>query len=240
MTEPHLLVTGGSRGIGAAIVRAAERDGWRVTFTYRERADAAHALESDRVHAVQADVAEAERAASVLDTAEERGPITALVNNAGITGRLGRFEESSIDDLRRILDVNVTGLVALTQAAVVRWKQRGTPGVVVNLSSIAAATGSPGEYVGYAASKAAVETFTRGLGRELAPDGIRVVGVAPGTTETEIHAAAGDPGRPARVAPRIPMGRVAQPDEIASAVVWALSPAASYLTATTIPVAGGL
>ncbi|WP_210509158.1 SDR family NAD(P)-dependent oxidoreductase [Naasia sp. SYSU D00057] len=240
----HVLVTGGSRGIGAAIVRAAVADGCRVTFTYSQDADGAEALAADlgpSVLPLRSDVRETERAAGVIAAAVDgNGPLTALVNNAGITGGLGRFADSTDEVLRDVFAVNVLGVMALSRAVVAEWSRSGAPGVIVNLSSVAARTGSPGEYIGYAASKAAVDAFTLGLGREVAGQGIRVVGVSPGTTDTTIHAAGGDPDRLARVAARIPLGRVATPEEIADAVLWALSDRAAYVTATTIAVAGGL
>lgn len=239
----HVLVTGGSRGIGAAIVRRLLDDGHRVSFTYLQDEDAARRLTGGTANAVaiQADVGDQGRVEDVFATAEAAfGPVTGLVNNAGVTGRLGPFRQSSDAEMRAVFDVNVFGLAAYSRAAVRRWVGAGTRGSIVNVGSTAAATGAPGEYVGYAASKAAVETLTRGLGRELAPRGIRVVNVAPGTTDTQIHASAGDPSRAERVAARAPMGRVADPAEIANVVVWALSDQASYLTAVTIPVSGGL
>jgi NAD(P)-dependent dehydrogenase (short-subunit alcohol dehydrogenase family) len=239
----HVMVTGGSRGIGAAIVRRLLSDGHRVSFTYRRDDMAARELTAGSLLAlaVRADVADSGATEDVFAVAESRlGPVEQLVNNAGITGPLGSFGASRDSDLRAIFDVNVFGMAGYSRTAVERWTGRGHPGVIVNLSSVAASTGAPGEYVGYAASKAAVEAFTRGLGRELGPDGIRVVGVAPGTTDTGIHASAGDPHRQRRVAPRVPLRRVADPAEIATVVVWALADEASYLTATTIVVAGGL
>lgn len=239
----HLLVTGGSRGIGAAVVRGAVVLGYRVTFTYASREDSARALEQElggRVQAYKADVA-VTAPEEVLAVAKSAfGPIDVLVNNAGVTGRLGPFTDLAEGDLRRVFDVNVLGPLRLTQAVIQDWLASGVPGVVVNVSSIAAATGAPDEYVAYAGAKAAVESITRGLGREFARHGIRVVGVAPGTTATNIHEAAGDPGRLERVAPRVPVGRVADPDEIARAILWVASNDASYITGTTITVAGGL
>jgi NAD(P)-dependent dehydrogenase (short-subunit alcohol dehydrogenase family) len=217
--------------------------GYGVSFTYAHDREAAGSLETSgpNIAAFEADVADSERAGDVIDAAEKLlGPVTHLVNNAGTTGPLGTFAASSPDDLRRVMDVNFFGLVAYSRAVLERWAARAVPGVIVNVSSVAAATGAPGEYVGYAASKAAVEALTRGLGREVAADGIRVVAVAPGTTLTAIHEAAGDAERPWRVAPRIPMRRPAEPDEIARAILWAMSDEASYLTATTVSVSGGL
>ena len=175
-------------------------------------------------------------------TAAALGPVTALVNNAGTTGRITRFAELDLATLRRVIDVNLVGCMLCSQEAVRRFSSaRGGPGgAIVNLSSVAAQTGSPGEYVHYAATKAAIEAFTRGLAREVAAEGIRVNAVAPGTVQTGIHAAGGDPERPARVAPRIPLGRVGQPEEIAAAILWLLSPAAAYATGSVLTVAGGL
>jgi len=239
----HILVTGGSRGIGAAVVRLAVHRGYEVTFTFQNDDEAAEQLVHHcgvRATAVRADVRDADEAVAVVDAADQRGQLVALVNNAGTTGPLGTFLTTPDATVREVFDVNVFGAMAYARAAAEHWIRQGRPGVIVNLSSIAARTGAPGEYVGYAASKAAVDSFTTGLGRELAGSHIRVVGVAPGTTDTDIHAAAGDPGRPGRVAGKVPLGRVAEPEEIAEAVLWALSHQASYVTATTIDVAGGL
>ena len=242
-----LLVTGGSRGIGAAIVRQAARAGHAVGFTYVERRDAAAALVAEvqaaggRAMCVQADVAEVDAAARVFDAVQAAlGPVTALVNNAGVTGPLGRFEDAQLASLQRVLQVNVLGTMLFSQQAVRRWRAASQAGSIVNVSSIAAATGAPGEYVHYAGSKAAVEAFTIGLGRELAETGIRVNAVSPGTALTEIHAAAGQADRPQRVAARIPMRRAGHPEEIAEAVLWLLSAKASYVTASVLRVAGGL
>lgn len=239
----HLLVTGGSRGIGAAVVRLAVSRGEVVTFTMRTGGSDGVALVGelgDRVRALRADVADAGGADAVLENAVAGlGPVDVLVNNAGTTGRLGPFVDRSDDDVRRVFDVNVLGLVALSRAAVRRWVAEGRGGTIVNISSIAAQTGAPGEYVEYAASKAAVDALTRGLGRELAAYGVRVVGVAPGTTLTGIHAAAGDPERAHRVGRAVPLRRAADPEEIAEVVLFAASERASYVTGTTITVAGG-
>jgi NAD(P)-dependent dehydrogenase (short-subunit alcohol dehydrogenase family) len=245
--SPHLLVTGGSRGIGAAIVRLACEDGFQVSFTYATQQQAALALVQEveakgaRAQAIQAELGDPACAPRVFDEAEKGlGPVTALVNNAGITGPLGRFEQASLETLRRVLDVNVLATMAFSQQAVRRWRAAASAGCIVNVSSIAASLGAPGEYVHYAAAKAAVEGFTVGLGKELAAESIRVNAVSPGTTLTDIHAAAGEPGRPARVAARIPMQRPARPQEIAEAVRWLLTERASYVTATVLRAAGGL
>jgi NAD(P)-dependent dehydrogenase (short-subunit alcohol dehydrogenase family) len=171
---------------------------------------------------------------------EELGPPAALVNNAGITGRLGSFTDADPSMIEAVFRTNVYGTMHCCRAAVASFRRAGIHGVIVNLSSQASTTGSPNEYVHYAASKAAVETFTLGLARELAAEGIRVCAVAPGLTLTEIHATAGEPGRPERIAPWIPMQRAATPDEVAEPVLWLLSPAASYVTGTTLRCSGGL
>src|SRR5690606_24612638 len=171
---------------------------------------------------------------------DQRGRITALVCNSGITGPIGPFSRTPSEPIDQVFRVNVFGTMECCRHAVEHFRRNGIPGVIVNISSVAARTGSPNEYIHYAASKAAVETFTLGLAREVAADGIRVCAVAPGSTFTDIHATAGEPDRPQRVAPRIPMGRLAQPEEIAETITWLLSPAASYLTGTVVHCAGGL
>ena len=246
-TPPVLLVTGGSRGIGAEIVRGAARRGWAVAFSYVQDREAARCLQ-DEVRAaggtavgLQGDVADPQAVAALFADAEDAlGPLAGLVNNAGVTGCLGAFVDIDLATIRRVLDVNVLGTMLCAQEAVRRWRDRAMPGVMVNISSVASTLGAPGEYVHYAASKAAVEAFTIGLAKELAAGGTRVNAVAPGTAHTGIHAAAGEPGRPARVAARIPMGRAGEPSEIAEAVLWMLSPQASYVTGAVLRVSGGL
>lgn len=244
---PVLLVTGGSRGIGAEIVRGAARRGWAVAFSYVQDREAARRLEDEVGDAggaavgLQGDVADPQAVAALFAAAEDAlGPVAGLVNNAGVTGRLGAFADTELATLRRVLDVNVLGTMLCAQEAVRRWRDRATSGVMVNVSSVAATLGAPGEYVHYAASKAAVEAFTIGLAKELAAGGTRVNAVSPGTAHTDIHAAAGEPERPARVAARIPMGRAGEPSEIAEAVLWMLSPQASYVTGAVLRVSGGL
>ncbi|WP_245593475.1 SDR family oxidoreductase [Azospirillum halopraeferens] len=246
-TPDVLVVTGGSRGIGAAVVRLAAHTGYAVCFSYGRDAAAARTLERELEEsgrcavAVQADVADPAAARTLFDVAERAfGPVTALVNNAGITGRIGPFRDLDFATLRRVLDVNVLGTMLCAGEAVRRWERRATAGRMVNISSIAATLGSPHEYVHYAATKAAVEGFTVGLARETAAAGVRVNAVAPGTVHTGIHAAGGDPDRPARVAGRVPMGRVGEPDEIAEAVLWLLSDKAAYVTGAVLRVSGGL
>lgn len=242
-----VLITGGSRGIGAATARLAAAEGYDVCLTYATRADAARAVVAEvqslgrRACCVQAEAAAPDFAERVLaGLPADFLPLVGLVNNAGITGPLGPFLQASAQTLREVFDVNVMATLLLTQAVVRRWREEGSTGSVVNLSSVAASLGSPGEYVHYAASKGAIETFTVGLGKELAAAGIRVNAVSPGTTLTEIHAAAGEPGRPQRLASRIPMQRPGEADEIAQAIVWLLSERASYVTGTVVKVAGGM
>jgi NAD(P)-dependent dehydrogenase (short-subunit alcohol dehydrogenase family) len=242
-----LLVTGGSRGIGAAIVRAAAADGYRIAFSYVRDAAAAAELAGElraagaQVVGVQGDVADPDFAPRFLQTAQaELGPATALVNNAGATGPLGRFTDADVGIVRRAVEVNLLGAMYMAREVAAAWLSAGRTGRIVNISSMAAAYGAPDEYVHYAAAKAGLEAFTVGLGRELAHHGIRVNAVAPGITDTDIHAAAGDAGRPERLTPRIPMRRVGEPEEIAAAALWLLSDEASYITATVLRAAGGL
>ena len=242
-----VIVTGAGRGIGAAIARQAAAGGYAVAVNYRSDEAAAQALvaairsSGGRAAAIQADVAsEFEVAQLFARTEAELGTPVALVNNAGITGRIAPFMDTSPATIEAVFRTNVYGTMHCCRAAIEAFRRNATRGVIVNLSSVAASTGSPREYVHYAASKAAVESFTLGLAREMAPEGIRVCAVAPGSTLTGIHAAAGEPGRPERVARVIPMGRLATPDEISEAVLWMLSPAASYVTGATLRCAGGL
>jgi NAD(P)-dependent dehydrogenase (short-subunit alcohol dehydrogenase family) len=246
MTNPGgLIVTGGSRGIGAATARLAARRGYRVCLGYVRDAEAAASVvagiegEGGTAIAVRADVGSETDVTTLFRTAEAKlGPLCALVNNAGITGPIGPFVEAENAVFRRVLETNVLGSLHCAREAVRRFLPHGG-GAIVNLSSVAATTGAPGEYVHYAASKAAIDAFTLGLARELAPRGIRVNAVAPGSTLTDIHAAAGEPDRPARVRTRIPMQRLAEPDEIANAILWLLSAEASYVTGAVLRVAGG-
>jgi NAD(P)-dependent dehydrogenase (short-subunit alcohol dehydrogenase family) len=243
-----LLVTGGSRGIGAAIARRAAAAGYDVALTYERDRAAADALVAEitasgrRALAIQVDVAREEdvlRAFHTLDVTF--GPLRALVNNAGISGGLSRVAEATHAQLERVMAVNVIGAMLCAREAVRRMSNAygGRGGAIVNVTSKAARIGSPGEWVHYAASKAALETFTLGLAREVAGEGIRVNAVAPGLVTTEIHAAAGDPDRPTRLAPAIPMGRAGTPEEIAGAVLWLLSPEASYVTGAILDATGG-
>ncbi len=242
-----ILVTGGGRGIGAAICRLAAAQGYAVAINYVHDEGSAQALaasisaDGGTACTVRGDVAVEADVERLFETTESMlGPLYGVVNNAGITGRIGAFIDADPASIEQIFQTNVFGAMHCCRAALRCFQRSGTAGVIVNISSIAAATGSPNEYVHYAASKAAVETFTLGLAREVASRNIRVCAVAPGSTLTEIHATAGEPGRPARVAPKIPMGRLATPEEIAEPVVWLLSDAASYMTGSIVRCAGGL
>jgi NAD(P)-dependent dehydrogenase (short-subunit alcohol dehydrogenase family) len=243
-----LIVTGGSRGIGAAVCVAAAGAGWDVVVDFVRDAGAAADVvgritsSGGNALAVQADVRDSAGVEALFAAADAwRGPLTGLVNNAGISGGLARVDEVSEQALREVLEVNVAGPFLCAGAAVRRMSTRhgGAGGAIVNISSRAAELGGPGEYVHYAASKAAIDTLTVGLAREVATEGIRVNAVAVGLVDTEFHAAAGEPGRPDRIRPSVPMQRSGAPEEIAAAVVWLLSDAASYTTATVLAVSGG-
>lgn len=242
-----VLITGASRGIGAATAIAAARNGFNVAVNYLKDEAAAQKVvqavlqQGRKAIAIQGDAGKPEDIARLFELTEQAlGPITALVNNAGITGPIGPFANTSDATIEQVFQVNVFGTIQCSRAALASFARHGTAGVIINVSSVAARTGSPGEYIHYAASKAAVDTFTVGLAREVANTGIRVCGVSPGTTLTDIHATAGEPNRPERIAPKIPMGRLAHPEEIAEAVVWLLSPSASYMTGTVVQCAGGM
>jgi NAD(P)-dependent dehydrogenase (short-subunit alcohol dehydrogenase family) len=247
MDQRVVLVTGGSQGIGAAISRLAARRGYAVAINYRDDVKAAEGVLQQIVAAggrgclVRADVADIDDVERMIAQAQASlGPLHVLVNSAGITGPIGPFTQAEPAMIEQVFRTNVFGLMHCCRAAVRLFKAAGMGGVIVNLSSTAATTGSANEYVHYAASKAAVDTFTLGLAREVALDGIRVCGVAPGSTLTGIHAKAGEPERPARVAPLIPLRRLAEPEEIAEAVLWMMSDAASYVTGSTLRCGGGL
>lgn len=232
------LITGGTRGIGAAVAQRLAADGHDLVLGYlRDEAAAASTAESVRALGVSCDVVRAdvgtdEGIAALFAT----GPLTGVVNNAGATYRFASLVDTPVEEIRRTYDVNLVGPTLVARAAVAALPAGG---VLVNISSGAATLGSPGEYVHYAAAKAGIDTLTRGLGLEVASRGIRVVGVAPGLIDTTLHATTGDAGRVARMGPQIPLGRPGQPSEIADAVAWLMSEQASYVTATTLRVAGG-
>lgn len=236
------VVTGGSRGIGAAISRRLAAEGHDVVFTYLRDRDAADEVASDvrrtgqRALVLQTDTTEEHSVIELFDQAQAFGTLTGLVNNAGSASAIGSLEGNSLKAISRDLDVNLLGVIACSKYAIGPMSQAGG-GCIVNISSAAATLGGPGTYVHYAAAKAAVEALTVGLSKELAGKNIRVNAVAPGTVWTDFHQ---DRDRPAKVAAAIPMGRAGKPHEIAGAVAWLLSDDAGYATGTTIRIAGGL
>jgi len=243
-----LVVTGGSRGIGAAIALLAGKRGYAVAVNFATgRTEAASAVDEiatagGRALAVQADISDEAQIVRMFQTAEqELGPIKGLVNNAGITGGFARVESVTARALAEVMAVNVSGAILCAREAVKRMSTRlgGSGGAIVNISSRAAHTGGAGEWVHYAASKGAIDSFTIGLAREVATEGIRVNAVAPGLIETGIHAANGEPGRLLRLTPTIPMQRAGTPEEVAEGVLWLLSPAASYVTGAVVEMGGG-
>jgi NAD(P)-dependent dehydrogenase (short-subunit alcohol dehydrogenase family) len=243
-----LIVTGAGRGIGAAVARLAAARGYRVAVNFAQDARSAedvvqHITSSGgRAKAIQADISREDEILRLFETAEdELGPFAGLVNNAGITGGFARVETVTSATLTQVFAVNVVGAMLCAREAVRRMSTRsgGRGGAIVNISSRAAQIGGAGEWVHYAASKGALDTFTLGLAREVAGEGIRVNAVAPGHVLTDLHAASGDPDRMTRLAPTIPMGRAGTPEEIAEAVLWLLSPAASYTTGAILGVGGG-
>lgn len=247
--RPVTVITGGSRGIGAATAVYLARAGHDLAVAYRDDAAAAEHLAAvvcgygSRCVLVRADVArdeDVERLFAVVT--EQLGPMTGLVNNAGLTAHIGDLVDTPVEVIRRVIDVNLLGVVlcARRAAQLMSTRRSGRGGAIVNVSSAAATLGSAHEYVHYAATKAAVDTFTVGLAKELAADQVRVNAVAPGIVRTQIHASAGDPDRADRLASRIPLGRAGEPDEIAAAIAWLLSPEASYVTGAVLRAAGGL
>jgi NAD(P)-dependent dehydrogenase (short-subunit alcohol dehydrogenase family) len=243
-----LIVTGASRGIGAAVATLAGERGYAVAVNFATgKAEAASVVEKivaggGRAIAIQADISREEQIMQMFKTAErELGPIKALVNNAAVTGGFARVDEVSSVAIANVLAVNVSGTILCSREAVRRMSTRrgGTGGAIVNISSRAAHTGSPGEWVHYAASKGAIDSFTIGLAREVATEGIRVNAVAPGLVDTGLHAANGDPDRLQRLMGTIPMGRAGTPREVAEGVLWLLSAAASYTTGAILQIGGG-
>ena len=243
------IITGASQGIGAATARVLARQGHALLIHCAHRLDLAsevaqecRALGAPQVHVVQADLAQETGVMQLFGQADQHLPRpTGLVNNAGIVDASARLDDMSAERIQRMLNVNVLGPMLCAREAVRRMSTRhgGPGGVIVNISSSAVRSGSPGMYVDYAASKGAIDIFTQGLAREVAAEGVRVAAVRPGITDTGIHATGGEPDRATRMAPQLPMGRAAHADEIAQAIAWLLSDAASYTAGAILDVSGG-
>lgn len=247
-TKPVILITGGSRGMGAATARLAAERGYDVAFSYLRDAAAADSVAADiaqrgaRALALQADSADPDQVAQLFAAIDVRfGRIDVLVNNAAMLERQSRMEDLGFARMQRIFAVNAIGPMLCAQQAVRRmaYRYQGRGGVVINVSSASARLGSPNEYVDYAASKGALETFTTGLAKEVAREGIRVNCVRPGHIYTDMHASGGEPDRVNRVRESIPMGRGGQPEEVARAILWLASEEASFSTGTFLDVTGG-
>jgi NAD(P)-dependent dehydrogenase (short-subunit alcohol dehydrogenase family) len=243
-----VLITGASRGIGAACALLCARQGWDVAVNYASRADAAEAVADGvrrlgrRAVAVRADVARDDEVRAMFEVVDrELGPLHGLVNNAGVVDAAQRVDEMAPERVRRLFETNVFASFSCAREAIRRMSTRhgGQGGAIVNLSSIAAKLGSPGVYVDYAATKGAIDTFTIGLAREVAAEGVRVNAVRPGIIDTEIHASGGMADKLGSVIAQIPMQRPGRADEVAQAVVWLLSDAASYTTGALLDVGGG-
>jgi NAD(P)-dependent dehydrogenase (short-subunit alcohol dehydrogenase family) len=247
-SRPIAVVTGGSRGIGAATSILLAEQGYDVALTYRTETDVAETVAAAcrsagaRAITIQVDVGEPDQIPGLFATVDqELGTLSALINNAGVVDQLARVDQISAARLTRMFAINVVGTFLCAGEAVRRMstKHGGVGGVIVNVGSAAARLGSPGEYVDYASSKAAIDTMTLGLSKEVAAEGIRVNCVRPGIVETEIHASGGQPNRAAEKAPLIPMLRPGQSYEIASAIAWFCSPGATYATGALLDVSGG-
>ena len=246
--RPYAIVTGASRGIGAAIAKLLAKDGYDIVVNFASDEAAARATSDEATKAgvraipIQADIGREDHILEMFATADrEMGRLAILVNNAGITGGLGRVADTTSERVSRMLAVNVTGVITCAREAVRRMSTRngGQGGAIVNISSLAARTGGAGEWVAYAASKGAINSFTVGLAREVATEGIRVNAVAPGLIETDIHRNNGVPDRLERLRSTIAMNRPGKPEEVAKAVRWLVSPAASYVTGSILEVGGG-
>jgi NAD(P)-dependent dehydrogenase (short-subunit alcohol dehydrogenase family) len=248
MNTPVLLVTGGSRGIGAATALLAAQAGYAVAVNYQSNSLAADEVvrsirdSGGQAMALQADVSREDEVMAMFARMDAKwGPLAALVNNAGVVDVSSRVDAMGVARLSRMLNTHVLGSFVCAREAVLRMSTRygGTGGGIVNLSSAASKMGSPGQYVDYAACKGAIDTFTIGLAKEVAAEGIRVNAVRPGIIETDIHASGGEPDRAQRLAPQVPMLRPGSAQEVANAIVWLLSPHASYCTGALLDVGGG-
>lgn len=247
MTDKVVIITGGSRGIGRAAAIAAAARGFRVVVGYASNEAAARDVVSTieakngKAIAVKCDVGSENDILALFKAADDFGVLGALVNNAGIVGPTARVEDMSAERITRMMAVNITGSMLCAREAVKRMSPRhgGKGGVIINISSVAARLGSANTYVDYAASKGAVDSFTVGLGHEVAGEGIRVAAIRPGLIDTEIHASGGEPDRAHRLSHMVPMKRVGTAEEIANAIVWLMSDEASYVTGTILDVSGG-
>lgn len=241
------LITGGSRGIGAACAKQAAQSGYAVCLSYVSDESAANAVIAEiksagsEAMAIRADVASEKDIVELFKSAGEMGTLKALVNNAGVVDKSQRVEDYTAERLTRMFSINVIGSILCAREAVkiMSTKHGGKGGAIVNLSSAAAYIGSPNQYVDYAASKAAIDTFTKGLALEVAEEGIRVNAVRPGLIYTDIHESGGEPGRVERLEHMVPMKRGGSAEEIANAISWLISDAASYVTGDSINVTGG-
>jgi NAD(P)-dependent dehydrogenase (short-subunit alcohol dehydrogenase family) len=247
-TSPLILITGGSRGIGAATARLAAAQGYDVAISFAADEAAALAVAADieaagrQVLVRRADSADPQQVVELFNAIDRKfGRIDVLVNNAAIIAPQSRLESLTFERMQRIFAINTIGPMLCAQEAVKRmsYRHNGPGGAIINVSSAAARLGSPNEYVDYAASKGALETFTTGLAKEVAREGIRVNCVRPGHIYTEMHASGGEPGRVDRLKDSIPMGRGGQPEEIARAILWLASAEASFVTGTFIDATGG-
>ena len=246
--KPVLLVTGASRGIGAATALLAARQGWAVAVNYSQNATAAETIvqqikaEGGQAVSIQADVGDEAQIKHLFTQVDAQlGRLTGFVNNAGVLDVAVRVDELSWERLERMMRINVIGAMFCAREAILRMstKHGGKGGSIVNLSSVAARVGAPGQYVDYAASKGAIDTFNLGLAKEVAAEGIRVNAVRPGIIDTDIHASGGIPDRAKTMAPMIPMLRPGSADEVAQTIVWLLSDSASYVTGANLDVTGG-
>lgn len=245
---PVILITGGSRGVGAATARLAASRGYDVAISYVRDESAARSVVTDvqalgrRALAIRADNADPQQIADLFATIDrEFGRLDVLVNNAAMLAPQSRLEDLDFTRMQRLFTVNAIGPILCAQQAIKRmaYRHNGPGGVVINISSASARLGSPNEYVDYAATKGAIETFTIGFAKEVARDGIRVNCIRPGHIYTDMHASGGEPGRVDRVKDSIPMGRGGQPEEVARAVLWLASAEASFITGTFLDVTGG-